>query len=108
MKLNDVEKNIIKQARKELVYGIGLDNMEIKPNYTEGVLDDLLIKINTDDELILNCDEIKIARNLITDLLRELDTFEFFTRTGYSLDEVFSVLKKLKNTVDAICYTKSM
>lgn len=106
MQFSQDEKYIIKGAVRELVSGIGLDKMEIRPQYTKSDLDTLIVKIETSSVVVLqlDCKEIKLLRNVICDLLRELDDFEFRTRMGYTLDQVFDLFKKTKLLVDSICY----
>lgn len=107
MKLSKEIKEIIIRVQGELVHSMGLDTLDVKPSYSKNDVQILIEKISEtkeDGELFLSCGEIKLLRNLVCDLLRELDTFEFSTRMGYSLDEVFDVFKRLKEEVDNVCY----
>jgi len=97
------ELSIIKGCKREIIYGMG-----VQRSYSEKEIVELIEKIeSTKDCSELSCNEIKILRDLIVDLLRELDEFEFSTRMGFSLDEVYSLFKKVKHFVDGICYGDS-
>lgn len=107
MELSQKDKEIINRVRGELISGIGLEKMEVPPAYSNSDVELLVEKINGAPhtlEVQLNCTEIKLLRNMCCDLLRELDDFEFHPRMGYTPDEVFEVYKKVKKSVDTICY----
>lgn len=107
MEITEEIKDILVGAKRELFSGIGMDSLVQTPTYTELELESVMDKVlNTSAFDELECPELKTLRNLLCDLLRELDTFEFSTRLGFSEDEVFEVLKTVKKTVDQVCYSK--
>ena len=98
MKFTADEISIIKGAYREVFSGMGLQDL----GYSESDVKRLLGLLENGKEL--TCAEIKLLRNLLTDLLKELDDFEFQTRMGFCLDEVFVLFKKVKKEIDKVCY----
>jgi len=107
MKLSEEDVDIIVGAYREIVLGTGINKLDEKVSYTKTESEQLVDKIENkrdSDDFSLSCGEIKMVRNLLTDLLRELDAFEFSTRLGYEMDEVFLLFKRVKKAVDSTCY----
>ncbi|CCQ90393.1 hypothetical protein NITGR_280109 [Nitrospina gracilis 3/211] len=106
MEIENKERKMILSAINELVRGIGLGAI---PNGTEFSEEEMLIfekKIERHDggTLELACKEYILLRALICTLLKELDHFEFDTRTGFTEEDYYSLLTKVRINLDDVCY----
>ncbi len=111
MDTKDIE--LVRIAINEVIRGIGVELLDIKVGHsTDEILafDQRLQKsienqsAKMSSPVIFGCQELQLCKSLISELLKELDHFEFKTRTGYSEDDFFAVLKKVKVLIDNICY----
>lgn len=97
------ENKVLSLAINEVVSGIHIENLEKKVGL-EKDLEILAKKVDGDQEHEWTCEELKLQRNVLCELLKELDSFEFSTRLGYSEDEVWELLKNIKSNIDISCY----
>ena len=107
MTLDAEETRILSLAINELTSSLDIRDLEIKTGRTIDV-QILKRKLDTNRQDHWSCDELKLQRNILAELLKELDSFEFSTRLGYSEDEVWTLLKKIKILVDDVCYPRAM
>jgi len=106
MRFEQVEIKIIKGAYRELLLGIELSRFGAPASFSEVEakhIDEMVRNITANEEVNFSCNEIKVLRNMLSDLMRELNIYEFSTRMGYSLSEVFVLFIKVKESVDTIC-----
>lgn len=108
MEIEKQDRRLILVAINELVRGIGLNNI---PNGNEFNEDELRafekkIELHDEGELELVCKEYKLIRALICTLLKELDHFEFSTRTGFEEEDYYTLLTNVRIDLDDVCYPR--
>lgn len=107
---------VVRQTINELVNGIGISDIKIKTGSSAEEVKEFGLKVQqiidaggTSNEKIKvewDCDEMQLTKSLLCELFKELDHFEFQTRLGFSEDEVWGVLKTVRENLDAVCYPK--
>jgi hypothetical protein len=113
MNVETKDLKIIHSALNEIVNGIKITDLCARLNSDENKVETLIKKLelvlekkepNTD---IWECEELKLQRNALCEVFKELDSFEFGIRLGFQEDEVFAVLKRIRESIDSICYKNS-
>ena len=104
---------IIKTSINEIIRGIGVSNLKIRLGQDkdqilvfEAKLKDFSDELTSHDslEIAWSCEEFQLIKFLLCVLLQELDHFEFHTRTGFTENEVFVLLGRIRENSDVVCY----
>lgn len=105
MSTNKNTSEILLAALNELVNGIGVKDLYLKLETEEAALNSLWEKIRVDgsNEVNWSCEELKSQRNVLCEVLKQLDSSEFETRMGFTQEDTFSALIEIKDRIDSTC-----
>jgi hypothetical protein len=104
MSTNQKIIKILLVALNELVNGIHVKDLYLKLETHETALNSLWEKIQLENanEVNWSYEELKSQRNILCEILKELDSSEFETRMGFNQEDIFSALIEIKDRIDSI------
>jgi hypothetical protein len=97
------ELTLLTNVLNEVLNGFEIPEFEMRIEMSKKDLDNVFKRLHAladGEQVVLGLDQTRALRNALLEVIRELGSEEFQTRTGFSFSEGNSILKKLNRLLE--------